>query len=108
MNSRDYEYLYKTLTKTFLQYAVRNLPNFSIHQLKEVMRVSLCDAMQLDTKDNCILDITPYRIDLRRLYIPVLNRYNVILKETDESKHKILEACVHCMEISCRKAGFKV
>lgn len=108
MKSSDYECIYKTLTKEYLKYAVIHLPHFNIHQLRELFRVSLCEALCLEYKGNCLLDLTPYKVDLRRFYIPVLNQYSVITNETDETKHKILEACIHCMEISCRKAGFKV
>lgn len=98
--------VYKDLTITYLDYAVKKLNHLDIYDLSELFRVSLCECLQLQTRCNCKYDIIPYNIELKKLLLPIINS-NRLLDTSIEYRQGILEACVHNIEITSKKAGIK-
>jgi hypothetical protein len=101
-----YNKIYINLTQIFLNYSVQRLSNLDAYHLRELFRVSLCESLDLETHENLIVDLVPYKTDLKKLYIPTLKEYDV-LNQSKDFRQGLLECCVHCIKILCERQGLK-
>lgn len=92
------------LVKGYFDYVKKNTPsNLSGSEVSELLRCSICRLFELETKG-----YTKRIEDLSEGVVASLDkvarRYNLFAKSKDY-KMGLLEACVHCMEMSRKEVG---
>jgi hypothetical protein len=72
-------------------------------EISELLRYSICVILKLETKGYSarLEELSKSVCNILR---PVINKYNIESK-SHEYRQGLLEACVHCMEMSRKKAG---
>ena len=102
---KEYEDIYKDILSVYFDYLHKKNLNLTPIGISELLRYSLCCALNLNTiasnnyiEDNCY--------ELIQNFKTVLNKYNVYNKSV-LYRQGLLEACIHCIEMSRAKAGYK-
>ena len=102
--NKPYEVIYKDVLNAYFKYLRNNNLSLSPKGMSEMLRYSLCEVLSLDTiyadiyiKNNSYIFIQ----QLKR----IMNTHNV-LNKSKEYRQGLLEACVHCIEMSRKKAGY--
>lgn len=72
-------------------------------EISELMRFSICILLGLETKGYSA-GLEELSKSVCNILRPVINKYNIESKSY-EYRQGLLEACVHCMEMSRKKAG---
>lgn len=92
---------YKEVVRVYLKYILKEYPSLSETAIAELLRHSVCISLNLESKgyDSFIESITD---DCVKVIKPIFKRFNVLL-QSDEYKRGMLEACMHCIELSRKK-----
>ena len=100
----DYEVIYKDILKTYFDFLNLRTLELTPIGVSEFLRYSLCTALGLSTISSHIyIDNNSFRL-IQEFKI-VLNKYDVYSKNI-QYKQGLLEACVHCIELSRVEAGY--
>lgn len=102
---KDIEVIYKDLTRTYLNsikevVSVDDLPKFkeSTYLISEGYRTAMCLALNLDTETSTSI-VKKYELGFKEVLLPLCKKYKLD-KLSSEQKKGLLEACVHCIEMS--------
>ena len=104
--NKDYEVVYKKILSIYFEFLHRSNLNLTPIGISELLRYALCEALGLES-----ISADPYiainAFSLVQEFKVVLNFYDIYSKSIDY-KQGLLEACIHCIEMSREKAGYAV
>lgn len=95
--------VYKDIVDSYLSYVSEKKGNLSGYHIVELLRYSLCKYMGLETKGSSE-NVEKYSDECINHLKPVFNKHSILDKSVDYKKG-ILEACIHCIEMSRKRAG---
>ena len=96
--------LYEEIVRGYFDYLKKSCVKLtSGKEIVELMRYSLCVALDLDTDINLdnLMSLSTGCINVFKI---ILNKYNIVERSID-FRQGVLEACIHGMEMSRERAG---
>ena len=91
------------IVRAYFDIIITNNLCLSGKDISELLRCITCNVLNLSTKGYSY-KIEKYTEQYKYFIIPIFNKYNVF-NYTLEQKQGVLEALMHCMEMSRKKAG---
>ena len=93
--------LYKTITGAYIDYA-QKFHFSSAFLMSDLLRHSLCRVLELESKASCkaVEGYVDECVEVLRNVIPK----SYIKNANELQREALLEACVHCIEMSIKKA----
>lgn len=93
----------KEVVREYFKIIKELYPNFCGLNISEILRYSICVLLGLETK-GYLPDIEKASISVCNLLQPLIKKYSLDTKSLSY-RMGFLEACVHCLEMSRKKAG---
>lgn len=98
--------IYTNIVESYLTYLKSDdylRTTLSAYEVSELLRYSLCDYFNLESKGASI-KIENLSECIKQVFRGIQNMDNLLNKSEDYRKG-VLEACIHCLEMSRQKAG---